>query len=137
MNKFEDFLIDTFDDVEEVEKKVYIGGRERIIKLRPIGAVLGDEIRKRCKTTKIYKGQKIVESNQEKFMDNLIVETITYPDFKSAELQSAWGVMGAVELLHAMKSKMRDGEYAELGQLVSSINGYDKGMEEIIEEAKN
>lgn len=137
MKKFEDFLMDTFSEAEEVEEKVSIGGKERAFKLKPIGANLGDELRNKCKKIKLYKGQQIVETDQDKFMDNLIVETITYPDFKNAELQASWGVMGAVELLKAMKSKMLDGEHATLVQLVSSVNGYDKGMTELIEEAKN
>lgn len=47
------------------------------------------------------------------------------------------GVIGAEELLQAMKSKMSDGEYADWSNEVVEINGYDKGMQELIEEAKN
>lgn len=137
MNNFEEFLMDTFEDAEEIERVVSIGGKERLIKLKSIGATLGDEIRKRCKKVKIYKGQRITEMDEVKYMSNLIIETVTVPDFKNAQLQSAWGVVGAEELLSAMKTKMKDGEYSELSSIVSEINGYDKGIEELVEEAKN
>ncbi|RHW65250.1 hypothetical protein DZC34_10675, partial [Clostridium botulinum] len=32
--------------------------------------------------------------------------------------------------------KMSDGEYMEWGSVVSEINGYDKGIQELVEEAK-
>lgn len=70
-------------------------------------------------------------------MANLIIETTTYPDLKNAELQQAWGVMGVEELLKAMKNKMKDGEYSEWSSVVSEVNGYNKGLQELIEDAKN
>ena len=137
MSKFEDFLIDQFEDIEEVEKELLIGGKVKKMKFKPIGADKGDEIRKKCRKVTFVKGQKVFESDQDKYMSDLIIETTTYPDLKNSELQAAWGVMGAEQLLSAMKSRMRDGEYNEWGSTVSSINGYDKGLQDLIEEAKN
>lgn len=137
MSGFEDFLVEDFGEVEVVERKVTLGGKERLMKFKPISATKGDEIRKSCRKVSIYRGQKQVSTDQEAYMDKLIIETTVYPDFRNEELQKAWGVMGAENLLKAMKSKMKDGEYAELFAIVSEINGYDKGMDELIEEAKN
>lgn len=137
MSKFEDFLIDSFKEVEEVEKKIQVGGKIRLMKFKPIGANLGDELRDKCRTVKFLKGQKLIETNQDKFSANLIIETTICPDLKNAELQSNWGVIGAEELLEAMKCKMSDGEYAQWSSIVNQINGYDKGMQELVEEAKN
>lgn len=137
MRNFEDFLMDSFEEAVEVEEVVSFGGKERKVVFKAIGADKGDEIRKQCKTVSIYKGQKIAESNQEKFIAKLIVETTVHPDFKNAELQDAWGVRGAEELLAAMKSKMKDGEFGELSNIVTRINGYDKGVQKLVEEAKN
>nr|WP_246582912.1 hypothetical protein [Clostridium mobile] len=134
---FKDFLMDSFEEVEEIEREITMGGRKRKMKFKPIGATTGDEIRKKCRKVTIAKGQKIIETDQDKYIANLIIETTTYPDLKNAELQSAWTVMGAEELLNAMKAKMSDGEYAEWSSIVSQVNGYDKGMQELIEEAKN
>lgn len=137
MSQFEEFLMESFDEIVEVEKDIKIGGKVKKMKFKPIGATLGDEIRKKCKKVSIFKGQKISETDQDKYINNLIIETTTYPDLKNAELQSAWGVMGAEELLKAMKSKMLDGEFAEWSTIVTEVNGYDKGLQELIEEAKN
>lgn len=137
MNNFEEFLMDNFEEAAEIEREITIGGKIKKMKFKPIGATTGDEIRKKCRKVSILKGQKIIETDQDKYMANLIIETTTYPDLKDAELQSAWGVIGAEELLKAMKSKMKDGEYGEWSSAVSEINGYDKGLQELIEEAKN
>jgi hypothetical protein len=137
MSKFEDFLMESFEDAIEVEKEIAIGGKKKKMKFKPLSADMGDEIRKKCRKASILKGQKIIETDQDKFMANLIIETTTYPDLKDAELQKCWRVIGAEQLLEAMKSKMRDGEYSEWSSVVTSINGYDKGMQDLIEEAKN
>lgn len=137
MNKFEDFLMDSFEEVEEIEREITIGGRKRKMKFKPIGATVGDEIRKKCRKVTFTKGQKVIDTDQDKYLSNLIIETTTYPDLKNAELQGAWGVMGAEELLKSMKSKMSDGEYSEWSAIVSEVNGYDKGIAELMEEAKN
>lgn len=137
MNNFEDFLMESFEEVEEIERDITIGGRKRKMKFKPIGAALGDEIRKKCRKTTFAKGQKIIDTDQDKYMAILIIETTTYPDLKNAELQGNWGVIGEEALLKAMKCKMKDGEYGEWSSVVSEVNGYDKGMQELVEEAKN
>lgn len=137
MSQFEEFLMDSFEEVEEVEKELEIGGKKRKMKFKALPANEGDEIRKKCRKVKYLNGQKIVETDQDKYTDTLIIETTTCPDLKNAELQANWGVMGAEELLTVMKSKMKDGEYAEWSNFVSEINGYNKNMQKLIEEAKN
>lgn len=137
MNNFKDFLMEDFEEAAEVEKELTIGGKKKVMKLKAIGANTGDEIRKKCRKVTFVKGQRIFETDQDAYMANLIIETTIHPDLKNAELQTAWGVMGSEQLLLAMKAKMRDGEYSEWGSLVSSINGYDKSLQELMEEAKN
>lgn len=134
---FKEFLMDEFESVEPIEKILKIGGKNKTMKFKPIDATLGDEIRKKCRKTITQKGQRIIETDGDKYIANLIIETTVYPDLKAKELQNAWGVLGAEELLKVMKSKMMDGEYAEWSNAVSEINGYDKTMEDLIEESKN
>jgi hypothetical protein len=137
MSDFKEFLMDSFDEVEVVEKVVKIGGKDKKMQFKAISADKGDEIRKKCRKVSFLKGQKIIETDQDKFVANQIIETTVYPDLKNAEFQSAWGVIGAEELVKAMKAKMSDGEYMEWSSIVTEINGYDKGMQELVEEAKN
>ncbi|EHQ92137.1 phage tail assembly chaperone [Desulfosporosinus youngiae] len=137
MNDLQDFLMEDFEDAEIIEKPVSLGGKEKKMKFRPISATTGDEIRKSCRKITFHKGQKVVEANHDAFMTKIIIETTVHPNFKSEALQKSWGVLGAEDLLNAMKTKMRDGEYATLSSIVSEINGYDKTMEDLVEEAKN
>ena len=137
MSNFQDFLMESFEDVEVIERTLKIGGKDRLLKFKPMSAARGDELRKKCRKTSIVKGQKIIETDQDRYVANLIIETTVHPDFKNAELQKSWGVIGAEELLKAMKIKMIDGEYSVLSDAVAEVNGYDLNMQELIEEAKN
>lgn len=78
----------------------------------------------------------MVDTDQNSYMAKLIIETTMHPDFKSKMLQHSWGVMGAENLLDAIKGKMLDGEYADLCVIVTEINGYDKSLSDLVEEAK-
>ena len=137
MNKFEDFLMDSFEEVEEIEREITMGGKKRKMRFKPIASTIGDEIRKKCRKVSFVKGQKIIETDNDRYLAKLIIETTIYPDLKNSELQAAWQVMGDEELLKAMKSKMSDGEYSEWSSVVSEVNGYDRSMQELVEEAKN
>lgn len=137
MGNLQDFFMDEFEDAEAIEKVVMIGGKEKNMQFKPISAAKGDELRKSCRRITHHKGVKQVETDQDAFLAKLIIETTIFPDFKSKELQDHWGVLGADHLLAAMKSKMRDGEYAQLADLVSDINGYDRSMNDMIDEVKN
>ncbi|RAP29158.1 hypothetical protein C2W64_04105 [Brevibacillus laterosporus] len=134
---FQDFFMDEFEDAEVVERKMKFAGKEKKMQFKPISATQGDEIRKSCRKTTRHKGTKEVDFNEDAYMVKMIIETTVNPDFKNKELQDSWKVIGADNLLAAMKSKMRDGEYAELIGVVSGINGFDKGINEFKEEVKN
>lgn len=137
MTEFQDFFVEEFAEVETVTRKVKFGGKEREMMFKPISAEKGDEIRKSCRTVKVVKGMKQVEINQEQFTNRLIIETVVYPNLHNKKLQENWGVIGAEDLLNAMKRKMLDGEFAELGRIVTEINGYDQSIEEKADEIKN
>lgn len=136
-NNFEDFLMDSFEETQETEREVLLGGKKKIMKFKPISADLGDKLRKKNRKIKFVKGQRIMETDQDNYVSDLIIETTTCPDLKNSKLQASWGVMGSEELLNAMKSKMRDGEFTEWSTIVSEVNGYDKSVSELVEEAKN
>lgn len=136
-NNFEDFLMESFEETQETEREVTLGGKKKVMKFKPISADLGDKLRKKNRKVKFIKGQRIMETDQDKYVSDLIIETTTYPDLKNSELQASWGVMGSDELLSAMKSKMKDGEFSEWSTIVSEVNGYDKSVSELVEEAKN
>lgn len=103
--------------------------------LRSISAVEDEECRKSAtKRVKGKGGQYVAETNTEEYLAKMAVTCVVYPNLKDAELQKSYGVMGAENLLRQM---LLAGEYVSLIQKVQEINGYDKDMNELVEEVKN
>ncbi|MCR8981572.1 phage tail assembly chaperone [Brevibacillus laterosporus] len=134
---FQDFFMDEFEDAEVVERMVKLAGKEKKMQFKPISAAKGGELRKSCRKVTHHKGAKQVYTDHDAFVAKMIIETTVNPDFKNKELQDSWGVIGADNLLAAMKTKMSDGEYNQLAAVVSDINGYDEEVDEMAEEIKN
>lgn len=72
--------------------------------------------------------------NRTDYVAALTASAVVYPDLENAELQRAYGVMGAGNLLQKM---LLVGEYGLLVQEVQSLSGLDEDINEDIEEAKN
>ena len=68
------------------------------------------------------------------YVSDLTSSAVVSPDLTNAELQKAYGVLGASSLLQKM---LYIGEYAELAQAVQELSGLDQDINEDIEEAKN
>lgn len=64
----------------------------------------------------------------------MTASAVVFPDLNDAELQKAYGVLGASKLLSAM---LYVGEYATLMQEVQELSGLDKDINADIEEVKN
>lgn len=80
------------------------------------------------------KGVMVPETNYTAYLTDLAVKCTVFPNLHDVELQKSYGVMGAKELL---KTMLLPGEYDEYLATVQKINGFDVGMDEIVEEAKN
>ena len=68
------------------------------------------------------------------YVQELTASAVVFPDLNNAELQKAYGVLGASKLLQKM---LFVGEYAVLAQEVQALSGLDEDINEDIEEAKN
>lgn len=68
------------------------------------------------------------------YVSELTASAVVFPDLMNADLQKAYGVLGASALLQKM---LYVGEYAELAQAVQELSGLDQDINEDIEEAKN
>ncbi|BAQ11301.1 phage portal protein [Bacillus sp. OxB-1] len=80
------------------------------------------------------KGMFMPETDFEKYALKNAVATIKFPDLNNAELQSSYGVMGAEALLQKM---LLPGELTEVKKIAQEVNGFDVGMDDLVEEAKN
>lgn len=90
-------------------------------------------------TALIKKFNKIDKKSVETFdrpgyVQELTASAVVFPDLNNAELQKAYGVLGASKLLQKM---LYVGEYAVLAQEVQNLSGLDEDINEDIEEVKN
>lgn len=76
----------------------------------------------------------IPETNYTAYLTDLAVKCTVFPNLHDIELQKSYGVMEAKELL---KKMLLPGEYDEYLATVQKINGFDTGMDDLVEEAKN
>ena len=65
----------------------------------------------------------------------MIVASTVYPDLYDAELQDSYNVKTPEDLIYAMVDDA--GEYQEFGIWLQKFQGFTKGLEEKVEEAKN
>jgi len=69
------------------------------------------------------------------YMQKLIAASVVTPDLYDAELQDSYGVKTPEELLLAMVDD--PGEYAALAAYVETLQGFDSGLEDRVQQAKN
>lgn len=86
-------------------------------------------------STKIVKNGKEVKFDNSKFNRMIAVACTVYPDLTNKELQDSYGVMDAEQLILELLDKA--GEYQAYINKIFDISGYDKDMNELVEEAKN
>lgn len=114
-----------------------IGGKPVEWELQSITSEEDEQIRKSCtKKTQIpgKRGQYTQETNYEKYLGLLAAKCVIYPNLNAAELQDSYGIMGADAVL---KKMLKPGEYQDLLKKIQEINGFDIGMDDLVEEAKN
>lgn len=99
--------------------------------IRPITQEENKQLIKKF-TRRDKKGQETFDRAE--YISELTASAVVFPDLTNAELQKAYGVLGASSLLQKM---LYVGEYAELAQAVQELSGLDTDINEDIEEAKN
>lgn len=80
------------------------------------------------------KGVTMPEMDSDLYQLKMLAKTVRYPDLENVELQNSYGVMSAEELV---KKMLLPGELVEAKRIATEVNGYDTGMDELVEEAKN
>lgn len=139
MSSLQEFFADNVvSDVTEefvVSKRFLKDGTPIPWKLRMISEEENTALRKSAtRMTKGKKGAKVQEIDTDDYIGKLAAASVVHPDLKNAELQKSYGVLGAENLLRKM---LLAGEYALLIDKIQEINGFDKDINDLIEEAKN
>ena len=70
-----------------------------------------------------------------KYLSKLITVSTVYPDLYDKELQDSYGAMTPEELVYAMVDDA--GEYQNFSVWMQKFQGFDKGIDEKVKEAKN
>ena len=131
---FKGFLMSDVKQSEEIKIRLSKRFTEPFV-LRTITEEQDKMLREESyKKIKQRSGNYTRELDTDTYMKKLAIATVIVPDFKNAELQKNWGVLGAESLLEKM---LNPGEFKELLFKVREVNGYDEEPNEIVEEAKN
>ena len=73
--------------------------------------------------------------NTSLYLAKMICASVVAPDLYDAQLQDSYGVKTPEELLFALVDD--PGEYNDLGVWMQNFQGFNKGLDEKVEEAKN
>lgn len=107
------------------------GGKTVPFIIRPLSQDENSQlIRKHTKKDK--KGNETLDKVA--YNQDMTASAVVFPDLENAELQKAYGVLGASKLLTAM---LYVGEYATLMQEVQELSGLDIDINEDVENVKN
>ena len=85
-------------------------------------------------TFDIKRRQKSAETDSDLYNSRLVAACCVSPNFKDAQLQAKYGVVGAEALIDAM---LKPGQFIDLLLAVQEINGFSSDMDELRDEAKN
>lgn len=135
MGKLQDFL--TANKVENaVTTEVEIKPFPFPFIVKTITEAENKQITKSCQVSEFNKKthRRETQTDTQAYLSKLVVACTVDPNFKDAELQAAYGVVGAEALVEKL---LTPGQYAALLQAVNDINSFDTDMQELVDEAKN
>ena len=73
--------------------------------------------------------------NSTKLLQKMMVASAVFPNLNDKDLQDSYGVMTPEELITEMVDD--PGEYNNFGKYLNELNGFNEGINEKVEEAKN
>ncbi len=131
MSTLIDFLIE--NPVDNLTAEVVVSQRLAKFPFK-IKGMTGPEFSEYQKlSTKIGRHKK-VEFDNKKFNEMVVLNHTIEPNFRDAESMKKANCQSPEQFLY---KSLLAGEISELAQEISSLSGFDKDMEETVEEAKN
>lgn len=137
-------VLKAFLNPEPIEqtKEVYVSKRFKGEDGKPVPFIIktisqdmNADIARKCKTTKVVKGQSVTTNDTELYTNRVVVECTVQPDFRDADLCKAYGTLDPAEVPGKM---LTGGEYTTLVEAIFRLNGFDVDpVIEAEEEAKN
>lgn len=135
MGKLHDFLMGR-EVAGEVTTEVQISQFPFPFTIKSITEGENKAIRRSCQKVTFDKKthQKKTETDQDLYNNRLVVACCVEPNFKDADLQKKYGVMGAEALIDAL---LKPGQFIDLLLAVQEVNGFTEDINDQRDEAKN
>lgn len=132
MNALQQFL--TKNSVDNLTKEVSLGGRLKDFKFK-IKALTGNQYNDfQALCIENPNSPKKRRFNTKKFNELIVINCVVEPNFKDAEWIKELGVVDAAS---AMYKTLLAGEITQLAEETLRLSGFDRDIEEEIEEVKN
>ncbi|WP_068505716.1 phage tail assembly chaperone [Paenibacillus kribbensis] len=103
-------------------------------KIRSVSEEETSIIRKESTKKVRVKGVYQSETDSDLFVSKLVVAGVVYPNLKDAGLQNSYGVRGADSLIQKM---LLAGEYSTLTDRIQTLSGFDRDINDLIQDVKN
>lgn len=126
-----EFLVST--TVEDITEEVSLPGRLQNFKFK-IRPISGNEFAEYQKLTSKIGKKGRVQFDSKKFNELLVLNHTIEPNFRSAELIKQAGCQTPEQLLY---SRLLAGEISELANQISVLSGFDRDMDDFVDEVKN
>lgn len=125
-------------DVEYVASQRFLGkdGKPIPWRLRVLTNDELDEITKRCKKKEFLPKTREYKTTVDnvKLELEMICASVVYPNLNDEQLQDSYGAIGAEE---TVKRMLTPGEYTDLARAVTEAAGFQMGMQDQVNVAKN
>ena len=135
MGKLMDYLM-AEEMISTAEMEVSVAGFPHPFQVKSITEGEHKELKKGCQKVTFDKKthQKQVELDQNLYNNRLVATCCVEPNFKDAQLQARYGVMGAEALIDRI---LKPGQFIEVMIAVQEVNGALDQMDDLRDEAKN
>lgn len=113
-------------------------GQPLLWKIRPLTSKETNRLTDECTFQEQVPGKPNVfrnKINSTKLLQKMMVASVVFPNLNDKDLQDSYGVMTPEELITEMVDD--PGEYNNFGKYLNELNGFNEGINEKVEEAKN
>ena len=135
MGKLQEFLMQS-EERAQVTEEVAISGFPVPFTVKSITEGENKALRKTCQKVNFDKKthQKTTDTDQDLYNNRLVIACTVDPNFKDADLQAKYGVMGAEALIDVL---LKPGQFVDLLVAIQDVNGFTDDVNDLREEAKN
>lgn len=113
-------------------------GQPLLWEIRPLTSKETNKLTDECTFQEQVPGKPNVfrnKINSTKLLQKMMVASVVFPNLNDKDLQDSYRVMTPEELITEMVDD--PGEYNNFGKYLNELNGFNEGINEKVEEAKN